>query len=100
MTNRAMIVAAPLACALALAGCQQETKAPEPARPVQSVLLEADHADDTVAVGVVEPRYKTNLGFRVLGRLTTRPVYVGDLVNEGQTAVSYTHLTLPTIYSV
>jgi len=85
MTNRAMIVAAPLACALALAGCQQETMAPEPVRPVQSVLLEADHADDAVAVGVVEPRYKTNIGFRVLGRLTARPVYVGDLVNEGQT---------------
>ncbi|MDA9445618.1 MULTISPECIES: efflux RND transporter periplasmic adaptor subunit [Bradyrhizobium] len=85
MTSRAMIVAGPLACALALAGCQQETKAPEPVRPVQSVLLEADRADDAVAVGVVEPRYKTNLGFRVLGRLTTRPVYVGDLVNEGQT---------------
>ena len=85
MTSRAMIVAGPLACALVLAGCQQETKAPEPVRPVQSVLLEADRADDAVAVGVIEPRYKTNLGFRVLGRLTTRPVYVGDLVNEGQT---------------
>jgi RND family efflux transporter MFP subunit len=85
MTSREMIMAGSLACALALAGCQQETKAPEPVRPVQSVLLEAVHADDAVAVGVVEPRYKTNLGFRVLGRLTTRPVYVGDLVNEGQT---------------
>ncbi|MDA9503837.1 hemolysin secretion protein D [Bradyrhizobium sp. CCBAU 11386] len=79
-----MIVAGPLACALALAGCQQETKAPEAVRPVQSLLLAADHGDDAVAVGVIEPRYKTNLGFRVLGRLITRPVYVGDLVNEGQ----------------
>lgn len=85
MTSRAMIVAGPLACALALAGCQQETKAPEPVRPVQSVLLKADQAGDVVAVGVVEPRYKTNLGFRVLGRLTARPVYVGDIVSEGQT---------------
>ncbi|WP_271565670.1 efflux RND transporter periplasmic adaptor subunit [Bradyrhizobium sp. CCBAU 11386] len=84
MTGRAMIVAGPLACALALAGCQQETKAPEAVRPVQSLLLAADHGDDAVAVGVIEPRYKTNLGFRVLGRLITRPVYVGDLVNEGQ----------------
>ncbi|MET4274835.1 MULTISPECIES: efflux RND transporter periplasmic adaptor subunit [unclassified Bradyrhizobium] len=78
-------MAGALACALALAGCQQEAKAPEPTRPVQSMLLEADHSADTVAVGVIEPRYKTNLGFRVLGRLTSRPVYVGDLVNEGQT---------------
>jgi RND family efflux transporter MFP subunit len=36
-------------------------------------------------VGVVEPRYKTNLAFRVLGRLTARPVHVGDLVSEGLT---------------
>nr|WP_162479039.1 efflux RND transporter periplasmic adaptor subunit [Bradyrhizobium sp.] len=78
-------MAGALACALAVAGCQQEAKAPEPTRPVQSMLLEADHSADTVAVGVIEPRYKTNLGFRVLGRLTSRPVYVGDLVNEGQT---------------
>ncbi|MDH2384543.1 efflux RND transporter periplasmic adaptor subunit [Bradyrhizobium sp. CER78] len=85
MMSRAIIVAGPLACALVLAGCQQETKAPEPVRPVQSVLLEVDHADDAVAVGVIEPRYQTNLGFRVLGRLTARPVYVGDLVHEGQT---------------
>lgn len=85
MMRRAVVVAGPLACALALAGCQQEAAAPEPVRPVQSVLLEADHADDVVAVGVIEPRYKTNLGFRVLGRLTARPVYVGDVVSEGQT---------------
>ncbi|MHC2278483.1 RND family efflux transporter MFP subunit [Bradyrhizobium diazoefficiens] len=84
MTGRTTIVAGTLACALALAGCQQETKAPEAVRPVQSLLLAADHADDAVAVGVIEPRYKTNLGFRVLGRLIT-PVYVGDLVTEGQT---------------
>jgi len=85
MTSRGLIVAGPLACALALAGCQPEAKAPEPVRPVQSVLLEADHVADVVAIGVIEPRYKTDLGFRVLGRLTTRPVYVGDLVKEGQT---------------
>ena len=67
-----------------LAGCQQEAKAPEPVRPVLSMVLEPSHSDGTVAVGVVEPRYKTNLAFRVLGRLTGRPVYVGDLVSEGQ----------------
>jgi RND family efflux transporter MFP subunit len=33
----------------------------------------------------VQPRYETNLGFRVLGRLIARPVNVGDLVAEGQT---------------
>ncbi len=37
-----------------------------------------------MAVGTIQPRYETNLGFRLLGRLITRPVNVGDLVAEGQ----------------
>ncbi|WGD54639.1 efflux RND transporter periplasmic adaptor subunit [Bradyrhizobium sp. CB1650] len=72
-----------LAAAL-LAGCQQERSAPEPVRPVLSMLTKPNSGDSAVAVGVVEPRYKTNLGFRVLGRLTSRPVYAGDIVKEGQ----------------
>ena len=85
MKKRAMMAAGTFASALALAGCQQEAKAPEPVRPVLSMVLEPSGSDGTVAVGVVEPRYKTNLAFRVLGRLTARPAYVGDLVGEGQT---------------
>jgi RND family efflux transporter MFP subunit len=84
MKKRAMMAAGTFASALALAGCQQEAKAPEPVRPVLSMVLEPSGSDGTVAVGVVEPRYKTNLAFRVLGRLTARPAYVGDLVSEGQ----------------
>ena len=85
MKRRAMMAAGTFASALALAGCQQEAKAPEPVRPVLSMVLEPSGSDGTVAVGVVEPRYKTNLAFRVLGRLTARPAYVGDFVSEGQT---------------
>lgn len=88
MKRRAMIPAGIVASALALAGCQQETKAPEPVRPVLSMVLEATHSDGTVAVGVVEPRFKTDLAFRVLGRLTARSVNVGDLVAEGQTVAT------------
>jgi len=85
MKRHAMITTGTLVLALALAGCQQETKAPEPVRPVLSMVLEPSSSNGTVAVGVVEPRYRTNLAFRVLGRLTARSVYVGDLVSEGQT---------------
>jgi membrane fusion protein, multidrug efflux system len=84
MKRQAIMAAGTFVSALALAGCQQEAKAPEPVRPVLSMVLEPSHSDGIVAVGVVEPRYKTNLAFRVLGRLTARPVYVGDLVTEGQ----------------
>lgn len=84
MKSRSAVVAGTLASALAVAGCHQETKAPEPVRPVLSVVIEPSQGEGAVAVGVVESRYKTNLAFRVLGRLTARPVYVGELVSEGQ----------------
>ncbi|MGJ4946219.1 efflux RND transporter periplasmic adaptor subunit [Bradyrhizobium sp. HKCCYLS1011] len=85
MKRRAIYAAGLLVSALALAGCQQETKAPEPVRPVLSMALEPSSSDATLAVGIIEPRFKTNLAFRVLGRLTSRPINVGDLVTEGQT---------------
>jgi membrane fusion protein, multidrug efflux system len=66
MKKRAMIAAGTFVSALALAGCQQDTKAPEPVRPVLSMVLEPSRTDGVVAVGVVEPRYKTNLAFRAL----------------------------------
>lgn len=84
MTRRVIIAAATLSSALVLAGCQQETKAPEPVRPVLSRTIDSGPGEGTVAVGVIEPRYQTNIGSRVLGRLTSRSVYVGDLVQEGQ----------------
>ena len=37
-----MIAAGTIASALALAGCQQEAKAPEPVRPVLSMVLAAE----------------------------------------------------------
>lgn len=79
------LVAGTIASTLAIAGCKQEAKAPEPVRPVLSAVLQPGSANSTVAVGTIQPRYETNLGFRVLGRLITRPVSVGDLVTEGQT---------------
>jgi membrane fusion protein, multidrug efflux system len=85
MKRRITIAAGTFVSALALAGCQPDAKAPEPVRPVLSMVLEPSRPDGIVAVGVVEPRYKTNLAFRVLGRLTGRPVSVGDVVSEGQT---------------
>jgi membrane fusion protein, multidrug efflux system len=85
MKKRVMIAAGIVGSAVALSGCQQETKAPEPVRPVLSTVLESSRSDGTLAVGVVEPRFKTSLAFRLLGRLTGRPVNVGDLVTEGET---------------
>jgi membrane fusion protein, multidrug efflux system len=85
MRTRFLVVAGTIASALAIAGCKQEAKAPEPVRPVLSLVLQPAATGSTMAVGAVQPRYETNLGFRLLGRLITRPVNVGDLVAEGQT---------------
>jgi RND family efflux transporter MFP subunit len=84
MRTRYFVIASTIASALAMAGCKQEAKAPEPVRPVLSTIVEPAESGSTVAVGTVQPRYETNLGFRVLGRLIARPVNVGDLVAEGQ----------------
>jgi len=84
MRTRIFVVASSIASALAMAGCQQETKAPEPLRPVLSTVLQPAALGNTGAVGTVQPRYETNLGFRVMGRLIARPVNVGDLVVKGQ----------------
>jgi RND family efflux transporter MFP subunit len=85
MRTRFFVIASTIASALAVAGCKQEAKTPEPVRPVLSSLIEPAASGSTMAVGTVQPRYETNLGFRVLGRLIARPVNVGDLVAEGQT---------------
>jgi RND family efflux transporter MFP subunit len=84
MKTRLFVIVSTIASALAMAGCKQEAKAPEPVRPVLSTVVQPAGSGSTVAVGTVQPRYETNLGFRVLGRLIARPVNVGDLVAEGQ----------------
>ena len=88
MRTRTFVIASTIASALAMAGCKQEAKAPEPVRPVLSTVLQPVASASTVAIGTVQPRYETNLGFRVLGRLITRSVNVGDLVVEGQTVAA------------
>ena len=93
MMERAFAIGSIFA-ALVLAGCNRETKSEEPVRPVLSIVLKATAPDSTLAVGTVQPRYQTNLGFRVLGRLIARPVNVGDLVAEGQTVAAIDPTTL------
>jgi len=72
---------------LALLGsCKQDQNgvAP-PVRPVLSVVAKM-HTADTLGpfVGTIEPRYKTDLGFRVFGRMVARFVDVGAVVVKGQ----------------
>jgi RND family efflux transporter MFP subunit len=75
------------ACAVT-AGCKEETLARLPVRPVLSTLVEPVRSGSAIAIGTVEPRFKTDLGFSVLGHLIARPVNVGDLVEAGQTVAA------------
>jgi membrane fusion protein, multidrug efflux system len=81
------LLPAPLAALLAallLAGCQEKAEAPPPVRPVLAVAA-ARQESETFGpfAGTVEPRYQTQAGFRIGGRIVARDVYVGDLVAKG-----------------
>ncbi|MGJ4930088.1 efflux RND transporter periplasmic adaptor subunit [Bradyrhizobium sp. HKCCYLS2038] len=67
-----------------LAGCNEKAASPEPVRPVLSMTVEPQAANAAAVTGTIEPRYKADLSFRVLGRLIARPVYVGDMVKQDQ----------------
>ncbi len=84
MSKHIVARAALLACTLATAGCKQEAEVPEPIRPVLSAVVEPGPLSGASAAGIIEPRFKSDLGFRVVGRLILRPVNVGDSVVEGQ----------------
>ncbi len=85
MSKFSTTVAVIFALTLITAGCKEESAAPEPVRPVLTTVIAPAQPDGIIAVGTVEPRFKTDIGFRVLGRLIARPVNVGDLVDQGQT---------------
>ncbi|MFQ0816044.1 efflux transporter periplasmic adaptor subunit [Brucella anthropi] len=84
---RAMTKLGIVAAVLALAACGkgEENKAEaEPVRPVLFMVVEPKPVTQTGFAGTIEPRYSTDLAFRVLGRIVNRPVQVGDLVKKDE----------------
>jgi RND family efflux transporter MFP subunit len=94
MKSQLSIIAALSAFLLLTAGCKQDPHVSEPVRPVLSTVVEPTPSGDPVYVGAVEPRLKTDLAFRVLGRLIARHPNVGDTVTEGQTVAAIDPLPL------
>ena len=69
-----------------LAACSRsEEKPPEIIRPVLSVVVEAKTVETFGFAGTVQPQYSADLAFRLLGRVVSRDVKVGDLVTKGTT---------------
>ena len=68
-----------------LVGCHpKETARHEVVRPVLSMLATPQSGLTSGYSGTVEARYQTNLSFRLLGRIISRDVNVGDSVQVGQ----------------
>jgi multidrug efflux pump subunit AcrA (membrane-fusion protein) len=76
-----------MALPLNLAGCKSESAphvaAPWPVRAA-SVTLSAS-TDTRSYTGTIKPRYESDLGFRVSGKIVERLANVGDLVTPGKT---------------
>jgi RND family efflux transporter MFP subunit len=83
-----------LFAALALSACDKPPPLPPPVRPVFSTLAAQTTIDPLHLAGVVAARMETPFSFRVLGRLTARPVNIGDLVTKGETLAAIDPLAL------
>lgn len=70
---------------LLLACSREEDKAEPEIRPVRAVTIEKREAGDNIQLaGIVESQVQVDLAFRIGGRLTERPVNVGDTIKAGQ----------------
>jgi RND family efflux transporter MFP subunit len=74
-----------LALLLGLTACRDDEQEAAPIRPVLSVVAVV-RTTDTLGpfAGTIEPRYKSELGFRIFGRMVARFVDVGSIVTKGQ----------------
>ncbi|MER9657767.1 efflux RND transporter periplasmic adaptor subunit [Mesorhizobium sp. M0152] len=69
-----------------LAACSKsDEKPPEIIRPVLSVMIEPRTTQTFGFAGSVEPQFSADLAFRLLGRVVSRDVKVGDIVSKGTT---------------
>jgi membrane fusion protein, multidrug efflux system len=73
--------------ALLLGACKAD-QAADPAEPVRPVLTAVVSGESSKLLGpfagVIEPRYTTDVGFQIAGRIVARDVDVGDLVSKGE----------------
>jgi membrane fusion protein, multidrug efflux system len=75
------------ACALALAlpGCDRSASVADPIRPVLlAQVVPGSGAQTAVYAGEVKPRYESDLGFRIGGKIVARSVDAGTRVQKGQ----------------
>ncbi len=82
---RTFLAALPLAAAALLAACGQKPPAAEPIRAVRTMTVgELSGAVTRDYAAEVHARVESRLAFRVGGKITRRPVNLGDRVKSGQ----------------
>lgn len=67
------------------AGCARKDANPESPRPVRTVVVGENLAEEWALSGEVRARYETRLAFRLPGQMLARKTEVGDRVSAGQT---------------
>lgn len=83
--NRFRLPAAAVLLASLSAACSKPPPPAEELRPVRTIVAQPGAAElNNVFAGDVRPRYQSDLGFRVAGKLQARLVNVGDHVVAGQ----------------
>ena len=79
---------------LALAACTAPAAEPSGPRPVLWTRATPTDVDPLSLAGTVQARVDTPFSFRVLGRLTSRPVNIGDLIAKDQTLATIDPIAL------
>ena len=84
--RRILLFVSALSAIAALAGCSKsEETPPEIIRPVLSMVIEPQTTRTFGFAGSIEPEVSADLAFRLLGRVVSRDVKVGDIVSKGTT---------------
>ena len=80
---------------LVLASCSCPVEKVEEIRPVRAMVVAAGTGKTIIELaGEIQPRYESQLGFRVGGKLIARKVEVGTLVKRGQVLMQLDPLDL------
>ena len=82
-----------LSAGLALSACQNTTanEAPKSERPVLTTTVKSEpRITRRSFVATIRPRFESELGFRVAGKVARRLVNVGDVVKRGRCWRSWT----------
>src|SRR5688572_23900388 len=83
----ALAAGALMALAAALGGCESESApyvaVPQPVRATSVTFSPV--ADARSYTGTIKPRYESDLGFRVAGKIVERLVNIGDRIAPGTT---------------